>query len=317
VLRHHLRTYAMVVALVVIWVAFAAMTDGVFLSGRNLANLTRQASVTAILAVGMVLVIVSGNIDLSVGSLSGFLGACMAILHASWGVPATVALAMAVCLGAIIGALHGVLIAYQRVPAFIVTLGGLMVYRGGMLAVTQGETIPLPIGSWMRAIGSGSVPDAAWGLPVPLLCVAVVAGAFLFVSSLTRFGRHVYATGGNAEAAHLSGVNTRGVAFLVFVLMGALSGIAGSVLTARVGSASPEAGRLLELDAIAACVIGGTSLMGGRGGIPGALLGALVMESLNNGMSLANMGVFWQDMVRGGVLVLAVWFDIRVRQRGA
>jgi D-xylose transport system permease protein len=316
------RTYAMAFALIAIWAMFAFFTDGVFLSARNLANLARQASVTAILATAMVLVIVSANIDLSVGSLSGFLGACVAVLHAQWGWAAAASLLSVVVVGWLLGMCHGVLIAYLRVPAFIVTLGGMMVYRGAMLAATRGETIRLPEGSWLRALAQGGVGGVVPGVglyvdvPVPLIAVALLAGLFAFVASRTRFGRHVYAVGGNVEAAYLSGIETRRTVLWVFALMGAMCGVAGSLLTARVASASPEAGRLLELDAIAACVIGGSSLMGGRGGIPGALLGALIMESLNNGMSLANMGVFWQDTVRGSVLVLAVLFDVRVRQRG-
>ncbi|GIX07425.1 MAG: hypothetical protein KatS3mg115_1828 [Candidatus Poribacteria bacterium] len=311
--RLHWRAFAMLIALAALWGAFTWATEGVFLSGRNLLNLARQAAVVAVLACGMVFVIVAGQIDLSVGSLSGFLGACVA-LSIREGLPSGGAILLAIALGLGLGCFHGFLVAYQRVPAFVVTLGGLMVYRGAMLAVTQGETIPLPLESSVRAIGNGSLPPTRWGLPVPLLIVALVATVFWVVAQNVRFGRHVYAVGGNREAARLSGVRVEWITLWVFGLMGALCGIAGTILTARVGSASPEAGRLLELDAIAACVIGGSSLMGGQGSIPGALLGALIMESLNNGMSLANMGPFWQDIVKGTVLVLAVWFDLRVRQ---
>jgi D-xylose transport system permease protein len=311
--RQRLRTYAMLLSLLAIWTLFAVATDGVFLSPRNLLNLTRQASVTAILAVGMVVIIISGNIDLSVGSMAGFLGAALALVHGEFGAPAIVTAVAVVLLGAGLGCCHGLLVAYQRVPAFIVTLGGLMVYRGGMLAVTQGETIPLPAGSWLKALGNGSFPAVRWGVPTPLLLVAGLSVTMWLVVARMRYGRHVHAVGGNTEAAFLSGIHTRRVVVVAFAMMGALAAVGGAVLTARVGSASPEAGRLLELDAIAACVIGGASLMGGRGSIPGALLGALVMESLNNGMSLANMGPFWQDIVKGCVLVLAVWFDMRVR----
>ena len=315
--RQRLRTYAMLMSLLAIWGLFALLTDGVFLSPRNLLNLTRQASVTAILACGMVVVIISGNIDLSVGSMAGFLGAALALLCGEFGAPPLAALALVAVVGACLGCGHGALVAYQRVPAFIVTLGGLMVYRGGMLAITQGETIPLPADSWLNSLGSGSVTGGALGVPTPLLLVATTALVMWVVVARMRYGRHVHAVGGNAEAAFLSGIHTRRVVVLAFAMMGALVAVAGAVLTARVGSASPEAGRSLELDAIAACVIGGASLMGGRGSIPGALLGALVMESLNNGMSLANMGPFWQDIVKGCVLVVAVWFDMRVRARHA
>ena len=154
------------------------------------------------------------------------------------------------------------------------------------------------------------------GVAVPVCILFVLAFLFHFIANNTRFGRYVYAVGGNSEAAYLSGINVRKITLSVFAIMGGLMGVAGVVLTARVGSASPEAGRLLELDAIAACVIGGSSLMGGRGSIPGAMLGALVMESLNNGMSMANMDASWQDIIKGVVLVAAVWFDIASRRRG-
>jgi D-xylose transport system permease protein len=311
----HLRTYAMALSLVAIWTLFAIVTDGVFLSSRNLLNLTRQASVTAILAIGMVVVIISGHIDLSVGSLAGFLGAGLAMSHGVFGAPGFASALLMVVVGAGLGCCHGLLIAYQRVPAFIVTLGGLMVYRGGMLAVTKGGTLRLPMDSWLKDIGNGSLPQTAWGIPTPLVLVAILSVAMWLVVSRMRYGRHVHAVGGNSEAAFLSGIDTRRVVVIAFTMMGALAAVGGAVLTARVGSASPEAGRLLELDAIAACVIGGASLMGGRGSIPGALLGALVMGSVDNGMSLANMGPFWQDIVKGSVLVVAVWFDMRVRAR--
>jgi D-xylose transport system permease protein len=368
----NLRTYAMVLALICIWAIFTAVTGGTFLSNRNLSNLSRQAAVTAILAVGMVLVIVSANIDLSVGYGSGLLGAIAVIIHVWWGQSPFIAIPAAIGLGTLIGTVQGFLVAYQRVPAFIVTLGGFMAYRGLMLAVTRGETILLP-NNWFKAIGNAYLPKpigwglaivglvcsayafyiqrrarirysfpissmpvtllkigGTWGLiisfitvmnshegvAVPVCILFALAFLFHFIANNTRFGRYVYAVGGNSEAAYLSGINVRKITLSVFAIMGGLMGVAGVVLTARVGSASPEAGRLLELDAIAACVIGGSSLMGGRGSIPGAMLGALVMESLNNGMSMANMDASWQDIIKGVVLVAAVWFDIASRRRG-
>lgn len=380
-MKTHLRLYAMVIALVCVWIIFTLLTGGTFLSTRNLSNLSRQAAVTAILAVGMVLVIVSANIDLSVGFGSGLLGAVAAILHVWWGQPIVLTLIAVIGLGILMGLMQGYLVAYQRVPAFIVTLGGFLVYRGLMLAFTKGETIRLP-DNWLKSIGNAYLPQpVGWGLmlmavivvvvqlwksdvvrepdafnplsgdssstnspssqfmflmkmggtvllivafvavmnahkgiPVPVCILFALAFVFHFIANRTRFGRYVYAVGGNAEAAYLSGVNVRGITLRVFATMGALMAIAGVVLTARVGSASPEAGRLLELDAIAACVIGGASLMGGRGSIFGALLGALVMESLNNGMSMANMDASWQDIIKGIVLVTAVGFDMASRR---
>ena len=363
--------YAMVIALVCVWVIFTLLTGGTFLSTRNLSNLSRQAAVTAILAVGMTLVIVSANIDLSVGYGAGLLGAIAAILHVRWGQPIIVTLLAVICIGILMGLVHGYLAAYQRIPAFIVTLGGFLAYRGLMLAFTKGETILLP-NNWLKSIGNAYLsPTLGWGLmlvglgisgyrfyrqhiarlqyspenaslrmfllkvggtsalivafitvmnshkgvPFPMCILFGLAFVFHFIANHTRFGRYVYAVGGNAEAAYLSGVNVRGITLRVFATMGALMAIAGVVLTARVGSASPEAGRLLELDAIAACVIGGASLMGGRGSIFGAVLGAFVMESLNNGMSLANMDASWQDIIKGVVLVAAVGFDMASRRR--
>ena len=367
----NLRMYAMVLALVCVWVIFTLLTGGTFLGTRNLSNLSRQASVTAILAVGMTLVIVSANIDLSVGYGAGLLGAITAILHVWWGQPILVTLFIVICIGILIGVMQGYLVAYQRIPAFIVTLGGFLVYRGLMLAFTKGETILLP-DNWLKAIGNAYLsPTLGWGLmavgltisgyrfyrqrrrqsqystqqgslyifllkivgastlivafitvmndhkgvPFPVCILFALAVVFHFIANHTRFGRYVYAVGGNSEAAYLSGVNVRSITLRVFATMGALMAIAGVVLTARVGSASPGAGQLLELDAIAACVIGGASLMGGRGSIFGAILGALVMESLNNGMSMANMGAAWQDIIKGIVLVAAVGFDIASRRR--
>ena len=365
----NLRMYAMVIALVCIWVIFTVLTDGTFLKGRNLFNLTRQAAVTAILAIGMVLVIISANIDLSVGFGAGLLGALTAILHVWWKLPITVTLLSVIGIGILIGLIHGFLVAYQRIPAFIVTLGGFLVYRGMMLAFTKGETIALP-DNWLKGIGTSHLPPSiGWGIMVfglgisgytfirqlttsqspdpnkaiiPIIiklvatCGCIFAFVFVmnsyrgipiqacilfglailfhFVANHTRFGRYVYAVGGNADAAYLSGINVRSVTLRVFAIMGALMAVAGIVMTARLGSAGPEAGRLLELDAIAACVIGGASLMGGRGTIFGAILGAFVMASLSNGMSMHNMDASWQDIIKGVVLVTAVGFDMASRK---
>lgn len=365
----NLRMYAMVFALFCIWVIFTLVTDGLFLSGRNLFNLTRQAAVTAILAIGMVLVIISANIDLSVGFGAGLLGAVTAILHVRVNLPATLTLLIVLCLGIFIGVIQGYLVGYLRIPAFIVTLGGFLVYRGLMLAVTKGETIALP-DNWLKAIGTAHIPKAI-GIYLLLFCIVVFVLVYMrrlrkttvqrslktelhyiltsiliwiiiiafvlvmnsykgipvlacimfglafiihFIANYSRFGRYVYAVGGNSDAAYLSGINVQGITLRVFAVMGALMAIAGIVMTTRLGSAGPEAGRLLELEAIAACVIGGASLMGGRGTIFGAILGAFVMASLSNGMSMANMGPSWQDIITGTVLVAAVGFDMLSRK---
>jgi D-xylose transport system permease protein len=364
-LKQSWRTLTMVFALIAIWIIFQYATDGAFLQARNLSNLFRQMTVTGVLAMGMVLIIVAGHIDLSVGSVVCFLGVVLALLMQK-GFSPEVALLATLAVGFAISSVQGWLTAYQKVPAFIVTLAGMMIFRGLSMGVTKGVTIPLDE-SWIRAFGSAYVPfhvgwviagaailfiawmrirrrmsalrhgingasdSAMWigillisvlivgftmtmnayeGIPMPVLLMLAIMVLFNFISTKTVFGRHVYAVGGSVEAAHLSGVNVRKVVLGNFLLMGGLTAISAMILTARVESAQPDAGQLLELDAVASCVIGGTSLMGGKGTIAGALLGALVMESLNNGMSLANMEAFWQYVVKGLVLVVAVWLDV-------
>jgi D-xylose transport system permease protein len=367
-----LRAYTMVFALIAIWIYFYFQTDGVFLESRNFSNLMRQTAVTGVLAVGMLLVIVAGQIDLSVGSVVGLTGAISAVMLNNWGYGLVPSIMTAIIIGFIIGALHGALVAYANIPAFIVTLGGLLAWRGAVKGFSAGETIPINLQSF-KAIGQDYIdwrigyalalaaiallvwfalrriaaqkrhglPAAStlntlvrtilpaaiitlfvyWlnsyaGVPIPVLILIAVAAAGAFLAQNTTFGRYLYAIGGNPDAARLSGINLRAHILLVFCLMGALAGLASIIYTARVGSASPDAGTLLELDAIAACVIGGASLMGGRGAIFGALLGALFMASIDNGMSLANVRDFIQDIIKGLILVGAVGLDMLGRRRG-
>jgi D-xylose transport system permease protein len=366
-----LRTYTMVIALVVVWAIFAYTTDGVFLEARNFSNLMRQSTITAILSVGMLMVIVTGHIDLSVGSLVGLAGGVAAVAQAwlGWGLELSILASLAT--GLFIGAFQGFLVAYLNIPAFIVTLGGLLAWRGAIKGITQGNTIPVQIPDF-KTIGQGYIAPAVgialaiaaiiaiivialerersrrrhglgsesrfrlasrifipsilvfafiWafnrytGVPVPVLILVAIALAGAVLTEGTTFGRYLYATGGNTDAARLSGVNVRRHALAAFTIMGALAGLASIIYTARVGSAAPDAGRLLELDAIAACVIGGTSLMGGRGTVQGACLGALFMASLDNGMSLENYQDFTQDIVKGLILVTAVGLDMIGRRK--
>jgi len=351
------RALTMVLALLVIWVVFAALTDGTFLTPRNLTLLARQMAVTSILAVGMVLVIVAGQIDLSVGALAGLAGAvaAMAFTNRDW--PLLLAFLAALLLGTALGAAQGALVAYLRIPPFIVTLGGMLVFQGALLGATGGvSTSPtraflfvgqayLPhalgwglagasalllgalglrgdVGARARsfvlaalALGFAGVMNAYEGIPLPVLLVLALATALYVLAAHTPFGRHLYAIGGNREAAFYSGIAIERHVVLVFTLMGLLSAVAGIVLTARVGSATSDAGRMMELDAIAAAVIGGTSLLGGQGTVWGALLGALVMASLDNGMSLLNTEAFWQPILKGAILVIAVGADIASRRR--
>lgn len=388
-IRNNLQTYTMILALVFIWLLFGFLTDWIFFSPRNLSNLFRQMTIVSFLSIGMVMVIVTGNIDLSVGSSVGLVSAITAWLQAIYLPPllhqyfpgmsimayATVITCLAILSGLVVGGLIGVcqgwVIAYLGVPAFIVTLGGMLIFRGGVLGITQGKTI-VPIESSFRLIAQGYLPKGlglalggfsvlllfVWlfynrkekasygivlrpflvdlmqtvffsaiimafvylmnsyrGIPNPVLLMVVVALIFAYITGNTRLGRYAYALGGNPEATRLSGVNTKANVFQVFVLMGLLAGVSGIVLTGYVAAGTTSGGVNYELEAIAACVIGGTSLMGGSGTIAGALVGSLIMASLLNGMSVMNMPAFWQFIIRGLVLVLAVYMDVVTKRR--
>ncbi len=369
-----LRAYTMVFALIVIWIYFQWRTVsdlypyGLFLHPVNLANLLKQMSVTGVLAVGMLFVIVARQIDLSVGSIVGLAGG-IAAMSQGWGLVPS--LASAIVIGIVVGALQGSLVAYANIPSFIVTLGGLLTWRGVILYLSKGETIPVRL-SVFRLIGVALItPASGWvlaviavaavvwstvsrnrarrryglavaspaatmariaipsiliivfismmnvqgGVPLPVIILLAVAIAGNFLTQKTTFGRYLYAIGSNPDAARLSGINSRRHILGAFALLGALVGIASLLHTGRVGSASPDAGTLMELDAIAACVIGGTSLMGGRGKVSGALLGALVMASLDNGMSLLSVENATQYIIKGAVLVAAVGFDMAGRRK--
>jgi D-xylose transport system permease protein len=367
-----LRAYIMIAVLGLIWVYFHWATEYVFLTPRNLSNLMTQMSVTGILAVGMLMVIVSGNIDLSVGSVLGFAGgvAAYSLSVLGYGVPASIGLAIMV--GMIIGVFQGSLTAYLNIPAFIVTLGGLLAWRGAVKWLLGGNTIPISeetfkaigqnnlsrMSGWVLAgiavafvlflayrrasavkeyglgepnylkealsviVPIGGIAGFIWvmnsyqGVPIPVLILVAVALLGAFLTNSTTFGRYLYAIGGNADAARLSGINNKRQILKVYALLGAFTGVAALIFTARVGSAAPDAGVLKELDAIAACVIGGASLMGGRGTIFGACLGALIMASLDNGMSLLNVRDFMQDIIKGSILVAAVGLDMAGRKQG-
>ncbi len=367
---NNLRAYILIAVLGLIWVYFHWATDLIFLTPRNLSNLMTQMSVTAIIAVGMLMVIVSGNIDLSVGSLLGFAGgiAAYSLTVLEIGLPASII--AAITIGVLVGAFHGLLTAYFNIPAFIVTLGGLLAWRGAVKWLLGGNTIPIS-NETFKAVGNNNLPatvgwflaaaaiafvlfmayrkarsvmayglgessyggefskalipiiaivafifvmNAYQGVPIPVLILLAVAGVGAFLTNSTVFGRYLYAIGGNAEAARLSGIDNKRNVLIVYAFLGALTAIAAVIFTARVGSAAPDAGGLKELDAIAACVIGGASLMGGRGTIFGACLGALIMASLDNGMSLLNVRDFMQDIIKGAILVAAVGLDMTGRR---
>jgi ribose transport system permease protein len=281
-----------------------------FLTGDNLANVARQAAVIAILAVAETIVIIGGGIDLSVGSLTALTGVTAAVLMSS-GTPMAIA---AACLAGILcglacGATSGLLTAYGRMPSFIATLGMMGIARGVAFVVTAGQNVTLP-----AAFPEFAAAEAL-GVPVPALVAAVVAVAAHILLSRTVPGRHTYAIGGNAEAARLSGIPVKRVVTILFALSGLLSGIAGLVLTSRLTIGQPTAGQGYELDAIAAAVIGGASLMGGQGTVPGTVVGAAIIGVLRNGLNLLNVEVFWQQVAIGVIIIAAVFFDQFRRRR--
>lgn len=338
----NLQVYIMLIAIVVIMIFFSVATEGAYLSARNISNLLRQTSITGILAIGMVFVIISAEIDLSVGSLMGLLGGFAAISNVWWGWPLPLTVLATLALGIAFGTWNGWWVAYRKVPSFIVTLAGMLAFRGMLIGITNGTTVS-PISTEMTAIGQGylsdltgmilgmvavgcfvlwgsyqrkarqnlhlSVPTATQdimkygifaigvlgavyllndyrGIPFPVLLLALLAVIGVFISRKTAFGRHIYAIGGNIDAARLSGIGVEKVKLLIFSINGLMVAIAGLILSARLGAGAPSAGQNAELDAIAACVIGGASLAGGIGSVYGVVIGAFIIALLDNGMSM-------------------------------
>jgi putative multiple sugar transport system permease protein len=383
-LRKHLRDYGMYIALFIIFVVFTIATDGIFASSRNISNLLNQTGYIAVIAVGMTLVIVIRHIDLSVGFLSGFLGAVAAIALVFWGLPVIVVIPLVLGLGVLAGLLTAYPVAKLGIPAFVASLAGWLIYRGALLLVTLDTgTIVIPNAAF-NAIGNGYIPDLlafgflpgvhkltlllgllviAWyvvshisarrskleygfevlprdlfviqlifvsgliavvtwvlagfnGLSWTLVIVLVVVAIYSFVTKRTILGRHIYAVGGNPEAAELSGISVEKVTFVVFGSMGMLSALSGMLFASRLQSATTTAGTLLELDAIAAAYIGGVSAAGGVGNVVGSLIGAIVYTSLTSGMNLMGIDISSQYIVRGAVLALAVIFDVATRRLG-
>jgi len=370
-LKLNIRKYTMFIALIAIWIIFAALTKGLFLTPLNLSNLLSQTVVVAIIAVGMTLILVTRNIDLSVGSVAAFTGALAAFLQVKFGWGTPEALSAALLGGLLIGLWHGYWIGYLAVPAFIVTLASMMIFRGGVLGLTQGETIA-PLSDAFARIGEDFIPSnisiligiifialyimmelngrknkikyglhtpplfrhllwicgvsaviAAFfgfmilnrGIPDSVMLLIALALAINFVAQRTVFGRRLFAIGGNPDAARLSGIDIKKNTLFLYAVFGVITAIAGIVLTARLDAATTSAGQGMELDVIAAAVIGGTSLMGGEGTVFGSLIGALIMASLDNGMSLMNTNITYQFIIKGMILLLAVWFDIATRRK--
>jgi D-xylose transport system permease protein len=368
-----LRDFSMVIALVLIWGFFAAAVPS-FVSARNLSNLAVELSITAILSLGMLLIILTGHIDLSIGSGVGLLGGLSAVLlfELSW--PAPLAMIVALLAGILIWLGMGTLIVTQRIPAFIITLAGLLVFQGLHWKVIHNATIPItrggvenlysslttwylpPLGGYVlgavvfAALLAGTVRarqrrqsfglgvDSAeiafsrllisgqlillfvlvcnqyQGIPLSAIILAAAAFAIWALTQHTRFGRYLYAIGGNEEAALVSGIPVARVVIGAFVIMGFITALGGFMQTAYAGASTTTTGRLLELDAIAACVIGGTSLKGGRGNVAGVLFGSLIMASLLNGMTLMAVAPEEKFIARGLVLALAVWMDVRLNK---
>jgi ribose transport system permease protein len=274
-----------------------------FLSVDNAVNVARSVSINAILAAGMTVVILTAGIDLSVGSILAVAGVA-GVLLATNGIPAPLALLGGILVGAVCGAVNGALVAWLALPAFIVTLGSLTYLRGLAYSLLDGQPLVASDLSY-RGIGNGSVA----GIPQPVVVMLVVYAIFWFLLERTRFGRHVYAVGGNIEAARLAGINVKRVLLSTYMLAGAAAGVAGLIFSARVLSAQPTAGQGYELDAIAAVVLGGTSLAGGRGRIFGTLVGAIIIGVLSNGLVLLDVPFFYQLIIKGVVIIIAIALD--------
>ncbi len=373
-LKNNLREYGLLISLVAIMVFFQMMTDGTLFQPLNLTNLILQNSYIIVMALGMLLVIVAGHIDLSVGSVCGFVGAVAAVLMVEFNmhfVPATI---ICLVLGGVIGAAQGYWVAFYKIPSFIVTLAGMLVFKGLALAVLRGSSVG-PFPEEFQLLSTGFIPDpfageglritslavglllalamlitevcgrserikhgmvcephmffiaknlvfagmiAAFsyqlssykGLPNVLIVMLLLMLAYDFVTSRTTLGRRIYALGGNEKAARLSGINTERLTFYTFINMGVLAALAGLIFAARLNTATPKAGLGFELDVIAACFIGGASASGGVGKVLGAVIGAFIMGVMNNGMSIMGIGIDWQQVIKGLVLLAAVCVDV-------
>ncbi|WP_138513090.1 multiple monosaccharide ABC transporter permease [Rhodoferax bucti] len=373
-LKSNLREYGLLISLVIIMVFFQVQTDGTLFQPLNLTNLILQNSYIIVMALGMLLVIVAGHIDLSVGSVCGFIGAVAAVLMVNYNwhyVPATI---VCLILGGVIGAAQGYWVAFYKIPSFIVTLAGMLVFKGLALAVLEGASVG-PFPPEFQLLSTGFIPDpfagetlrvaslviglltalamliakvrgraarashgmdnepvlffaianiifigmiAAFsyqlasykGLPNVLVVMLLLMLAYDFVASRTTIGRRIYALGGNEKAAKLSGIRTERLTFYTFINMGVLAALAGLIFAARLNTATPKAGLGFELDVIAACFIGGASASGGVGKVLGAVIGAFIMGVMNNGMSIMGIGIDYQQVIKGLVLLAAVCFDV-------
>lgn len=296
------------IALVILIILVTALNPG-FIQPSNLLNLLRQVSINAVIAFGMTFVILTGGIDLSVGSILALTGAVTASMISS-GLPAGISLLIGLLMGAVLGFLNGILIAYGKAAPFIATLATMTIFRGATYVFTDGNPItgPKMNSSFMfQFMGRGYI----FGIPVPIFIMAIVYLILYVLLHKTTFGRKTYALGGNEQAAYIAGVKTKIVTMCIYTISGLMASLAGVILTSRLSSAQPDAGTSYEMDAIAAVVLGGTSLAGGKGRIFGTLIGALIIGTLNNGMNLLGISSFYQQIVKGIVILIAVLIDRR------
>jgi putative multiple sugar transport system permease protein len=377
--KSNIRQYGMVIALLFIMLFFQVLTGGILFKPMNITNLVLQNSYVLILGVGMLLCIVTGNVDLSVGSVVAFVGAVSAVLMIDLKMPVAAGVLLTLLVGLMVGSFHGFFIAFLRIPPFIVTLAGMLIFRGLTMVILKGQT-KAPFDKSIQNIAAGFIPGnwhiagfngiaiaigvvisilfiasqlnnrakkkkydfevlplsleiakivlivvainlltfnlAAYnGIPIVLILLGLLIFVYTFITQRTIAGRHIYALGGNEKAARLSGVKTQKVMFWVYANMGFLAAIAGLVVAGRLNAATPKAGTNFELDAIAACYIGGASASGGVGTVVGTIVGGLVMGVLNNGMSIMGVSVDWQQTIKGLVLLGAVCFDVYTKSR--
>lgn len=380
--KNNVRQYGMVIALIFIMIFFQILTGGILFKPMNITNLILQNSYVLILAIGMLLCIITGNVDLSVGSVVAFVGAVAAVLMVDLKIPVSIGIPLALGVGLLVGMFHGYFIAYLRIPPFIVTLAGMLIFRGFTMVILKGQT-KAPFPKFVQEVAAGYVPGienkigpfntvalfagilfsvvyiififknrsnkkkynfsvlppaleilkavlliaainaltlslgAYNGIPLVLLLLLILILLYSFISQNTIAGRHIYALGGNEKAARLSGVKTQKVMFWVYANMGFLAALAGIVVAGRLNAATPKAGTGFELDAIAACYIGGASASGGVGTVIGTIVGGLMMGVLNNGMSIIGVSVDWQQAIKGFVLLGAVCFDVYTKFRSS
>ncbi len=392
--KSHLRDYVLLIALIAIMVFFQFTTHGTLFMPVNLTNIILQNSYIIVMALGMLLVIIAGHIDLSVGSVSGFIGGVAALLLTGtmpfakdvslpFKFDTFTTAAICIALGAAIGAVQGYFVAYYKIPAFIVTLAGMLIFRGLELQVLGGASVG-PFPPTFQSLSNGYVPDifnvSAFGGPFNLLAVfigllitglliyfnvkerrgqlahdlaeepqaiflsrniligvafigfavlmaqykglpdvlvvmGILIALFIFITTRTTFGRRIYAMGGNEKATKLSGINTERLTFQIFTIMGALAALAGLIFAARLNVATPKAGQGFELDVIAACFIGGAAVTGGVGKVTGAVIGAFIIGVMNNGMSIIGVDIGWQFVIKGFVLMLAVFLDVYYKNK--